>query len=324
MRTGFQALRCGALAILLHGAIAAAQNYPTGPIRIVVPFPPGGGTDILTRLIGQKLNEAWGQPVVVENRGGANGTIGAAAVAKAPPDGYTMLVVPAGFAVNPSIYKSLPFDTLKDLAPVSLLASNPSVLVVHPSFPPRTVKELVEFLKAHPGEINYASSGNGSPPHMMTELFKLMTGTKINHVPYKGGGPATIAVVAGEVPIYILNPSQAAPHIKSGRVRPLGVTSEKRDPAFPDIPTIAEAGVPGYAMTNWYGLFVPAGTPRPVVNKIQGEVVRILNLAVVKERLAAEGATVVGSTPEQFTAFLKEEIAKDARVVKASGLTATD
>ncbi len=317
-------LRYLLLALLLQGAVASAQNYPIGPLRIVVPFPPGGGTDILSRVIAQKLNEAGGQPAVVENRGGANGTIGAAAVAKAPPDGHTMLIVPAGFAANPTIYKTLPFDATKDLAAVSQLSTNPSILVVHPSFPPRTVKELIAFLKAHPGEINYASSGNGSPPHMMTELFKLMTGTRINHVPYKGGGPATIAVVAGEVAMYILNPSQAAPHIKSGRVRALGVTSEKRDPAFPDIPTIAEGGVAGYAMTNWYGLLVPGGTPKPVIAKIHGEVVRILNLAAVKERLAAEGATVVGSTPEEFAAFLKEEIAKDARVVKASGLTATD
>jgi len=306
MGTAFGKVRFLALALVLPGAVAVAQNYPNAPIRFVVPFPPGGGTDILARLVGQKLNEAWGQPVVVENRGGANGTIGAAVVAKAPPDGYTMLAVPAGFAANPSIYKSLPFDAGRDFAPVTQLASNPSVLV------------------AHPDEINYASSGSGSPPHMMTELFKLMTGTRMNHIPYKGGGPATIAIVAGEVPVYVMSPVQAAPHIKSGRVRALGVTGAKRDAAFPDLPTIAEAGVPGYAMTNWYGLFVPAGTARPVIGKLHSAVVRILGLAVVKERLAAEGATVVGSTPEEFAAFVKDEIAKAARVVKASGLTATD
>jgi tripartite-type tricarboxylate transporter receptor subunit TctC len=324
MSIAFQRLECLAVAILLQSAVATAQNYPAAPIRFIVPFPPGGGTDILARIIGQKLNEAWGQPVVVENRGGANGTIGAAAVAKAAPDGYTMLAVPAGFAANPGIYKSLPFDAIKDFAPVTQLASNPSVLVVHPSFPPGSVQELVAFLKAHPNEINYASSGNGSPPHMMTELFKLMTGTRMNHIPYKGGGPATIAIVAGEVPVYVMSPVQAAPHIKSGRVRALGVTSDKRDPAFPDLPTIAEAGVPGYAMTNWYGLFLPAGTSKPVIGKLHAEVVRILAIAVVKERLAAEGATVVGSTPEEFAVFVKDEIAKAARVVKASGLTAAD
>lgn len=312
---------CAVLVGPLLSGLAFAQNYPSGPLRMIVPFPPGGGTDIFARLIAQKLNEAWGQPVVVDNRGGANGTIGAAVAAKSAPDGLTMLIVPSGFAVNPSIYRNLPFDSTKDLAPVTEIASNPSVLVVHPSFPPRTVKELIAFLKTHPNEINYASSGNGSPPHMMTELFKLMTGTRMTHVPYKGGGPATVAVVAGEVPVYILAPAQAAPFLKSGRLRGLGVTSDKRDPAFPDLPSIAEAGVPGYAMTNWYGLFVRAGTPDAALRKLHAEMVRILNLQEVKDRLASEGYTVVASTPEQFAAFLKDEMAKDARVVKAAGIT---
>ncbi|MBI2225073.1 MAG: tripartite tricarboxylate transporter substrate binding protein, partial [Betaproteobacteria bacterium] len=244
--------------------------------------------------------------------------------AKAAPDGQTMLIVPSGFAVNPSIYKSLPFDSTRDLAPVTQFASNPSVLAVHPSFPPRTVKELIAFVKARPNEINYASSGNGSPPHLMTELFKLMTGIRMTHVPYKGGGPATVAVVAGEVPVYILAPAQAAPFLKAGRLRGLGVTSDKRDPAFPDLPTIAEAGVPGYAMTNWYGLFVPAGTPVTALRKLHAEMVRIVNLQEIKDRLAGEGSTVVGSTPEQFAAFLKAEMVKAARVVKAAGITASN
>ena len=260
------------VAVLLPSGFAAAQSYPAGPLRMIVPFPPGGGTDILGRVIAQKLNEAWGQPVVVENRGGANGTMGAALAAKAAPDGQTMLIVPSGFAVNPSIYKNLPFDSTRDLAPVTQFASNPSVLT-----------------KARPNEINYASSGNGSPPHLMTELFKLMTGTRMNHVPYKGGGPATVAVVAGEVPIYVLAPAQAAPFLKSGRLRGLGVTSDKRDPAFPELPTIAEAGVPGYAMTNWYGLFVPAGTPEAALRKLHAEMVRIVKLQEIKDRLAVRG-----------------------------------
>jgi len=317
-------LKCAVVAVLLHSGFAAAQNYPAGPLRMIIPFPPGGGTDILGRLIAQKLNEAWGQPVVVDNRGGANGTIGAAAAAKADPDGHTMLIAVSGFAANPSIYKNLPFDSIRDLAPVTQFSWNPSVLAVHPSFPPRTVKELIAFAKARPNEINYASSGNGSPPHLMTELFKLMTGTRMTHVPYKGGGPATIAVVAGEVPIYILSPAQAAPFLKSGRLRGLGVTSDTRDPAFPDLPTIAEAGVPGYAMTNWYGLFVPAGTPEAALRKLHAEMVRIVNLPDVKARLARGGSTVVGSTPEEFAAFLKAEIAKVARVVKAAGITASN
>lgn len=317
-------LKGAVVAVLLQSGFAAAQNYPAGPLRMIIPFPPGGGTDILGRLIAQKLNEAWDQPVVVDNRGGANGTIGAALAAKADPDGHTMLIAVSGFAANPSIYKNLPFDSIRDFAPVTELASNPSVLAVHPSFPPRTVKELIAFVKARPNEINYASSGNGSPPHLNTEMFKLMTGIRMTHVPYKGGGPATIALVAGEVPIYIMAPAQAAPFLKSGRLRALGVTSDKRDPAFPDLPTLAEAGVPGYAMTNWYGVFLPAGTPEAALRKLHAEMVRIVNLPDVKARLARQGNTVVGSTPEQFAAFLKAEIDKVARVVKAAGITASN
>jgi len=312
------------LVVVAQCGLAAAQGYPSGPVRLIVPYPPGGGTDTLARLLARKLNEAWGQPVVVENRGGANGTIGAAVVARAPADGHTVLIVPIGFAVNPNLYKNLPFDSVRDFAPVSQLSSNPSVLVVHPSLPVRTVKELIALLKAHPGEIDYASSGNGSTPHLATELFKLMSGTRMTHVPYKGGGPATIDVVAGHVPVYIMSPVQAAPHLKSGRLRALAVTSAQRDPAFPDLPTIAEAGVPGYAMINWYGMLVPAGTPGPVVNKLQADTVRTLKLPEVKDRLAAEGGTVVGSTPAEFAAFLKEEMAKYARIVKAAGMTATN
>jgi tripartite-type tricarboxylate transporter receptor subunit TctC len=312
------------LAIVAAPNLAIAQTYPSAPMRIIVPFPPGGGTDILSRAIAQKLNEAWGQSVVVDNRGGANGTIGAAAAAKASPDGHTLLVVPSGFAVNPSIYKNLPFDSLKDLAPVSQLAASPLVLVVHPSFPPKNVKELVAFLKARPGEINYGSSGNGSPPHLATELFKLLTATKMTHIPYKGAGPAAVDVIAGQIPIYFMNALQAVPHMKSARLRALGVTSEKRFPGLPDVPTIAEAGVPGYSMTNWYGMLVPAQTPRSAIAKLQGEVARILNTPELKERLSGEGAEVVASTPEQFAAFLKDEMAKAARIVEASGMTATN
>jgi len=313
-----------ALVLALSGGPALAQTYPSGPIRMIVPFPPGGGTDILARALAQKLNEAWGQPVIVDNRGGANGTIGAAVAAKAPPDGLTLLVVPSGFAVNPNIYKNLPFDTLKDFAPVTQLAASPLVLVVHPSFPPRNVKELIAFLKARPGEINYGSSGNGSPPHLATELFKLMTSTKITHIPYKGAGPAAVDVIAGQIPIYFMNALQAVPHMKSGRLRPMGVTSDKRFPGLPDVPTIAEAGVPGYSMTNWYGMLAPAKTPGASIMKLQGEVARILNLPELKARLSSEGAEVVASTPERFTAFLKQEIDKDAKIVNASGMTATD
>jgi tripartite-type tricarboxylate transporter receptor subunit TctC len=313
-----------ALTLCVAWSPAFAQNYPSGPVRIVVPVPPGGGTDILARSLAQRLNEAWGVSVIVDNRGGANGTIGAALVAKAPADGQTLIIVPSGFAVNPSIYRNLPFDTAKDFAPVSELASSPLVLVVHPSFPPRNVKELIAFLEARPNEINYGSSGNGSPPHLATELFKLMTGTKMTHIPYKGAGPAAIDVIAGQIPIYFMNALQATPHIKAGRVRALAVTSGKRFPGLANVPTMAEAGVPGYDYTNWYGMLAPAGTPRSSVTKVQAEVARILNLPEIKERLSGEGALVVASTPEEFAAFLKHEIAQFAKIVKASGMTATN
>ena len=313
-----------AAAPLLTAANVCAQAWPSKPIRIVVPFAAGGPADITARTIAPRLTELLGPAVIVDNRGGANGTIGAAAAAKAAPDGHTMLLVPSGFAVNPSIYKSLPYDTVKDLAPVTQLAASPLVLVVHPSFPAKSVKELIALLKSRPGEINYGSSGNGSPPHIATELFKLMTGTKMTHVPYKGAGPATVDLIAGQIPIYFMNALSAVPQMKQGRVRPLGVTSDKRFAGLPQVPTIAESGVPGYSMTNWYGLLVPAGTPRASLMKLHGEVVRILNLPELKERLSSEGAEVVGSTPEQFAAFLRDEIAKDARIVKASGMTATN
>jgi tripartite-type tricarboxylate transporter receptor subunit TctC len=310
--------------LALAATPAAAQTYPSAPMRIVVPFPPGGGTDILARSLAQKLNEAWSVSVIVDNRGGANGTIGAAVVAKAPPDGHTLLLVPSGFAVNPSIYKTLPFDAVKDFAPVSQLASSPLVLVVHPSFPPKSVKELVAFLKARPNDINYGSSGNGSPPHLATELFKLLTGTSMTHIPYKGAGPAAVDVIAGQIPIYFMNALQAVPHIKAGRVRALAVTSGARFPGLANIPTIAEAGVPGYAYTNWYGMLAPAGTPRASIGKLHAEIARILNLPEIKERLSAEGALVVASTPDDFAAFLKQEMTQFGRVVKASGMTATN
>jgi tripartite-type tricarboxylate transporter receptor subunit TctC len=308
---------------LLAGSICA-QTYPAGPIRIVVPYPPGGGTDILSRQIAQRLNESWSVPVIVDNRGGAAGTIGTALVAKAPADGQTLLVVPSGYAVNPSIYKNLPYDSLRDLAPVSQLAASPLILCVHPSFPPQSVKELIAFLKARPGQIDFGSSGNGSPPHFATEQFKLLTGTRMTHIPYKGAGPAAIDLIAGQIPIYFMNALSAVPHIRSGRLRALGVTSPKRFDALPQLPTIAEAGVPGYDMTNWYGMLAPGGTPRAVVDKLQLEVARILKLPDLRERLNNEGAAVVASKPDEFARFLKVEMEKAAKIVRASGMTASN
>ncbi len=302
--------------------LAQAQNYPSAPMRIVVPFPPGGGTDMLARMLSQKLNETWGQPVITDNRPGANGTIGAGHVATTKPDGLTMLLVPSGFAVNPSIYPKLPFDTLRDFQPITQLAASPLLVVVHPSLPVKSIKELIALAKSNPGMINYASSGNGSPPHLATEQFKYMTGIQMTHVPYRGGGPALADTLAGHVPIYFNALLPAMPHAKSGRLRALAVTTAKRFPAVPDIPSIEEAGVPGYDMSNWYGLLVAGKTPRDIYMKLNAEVVRILNLPDVKDRLANDGAAVVGSTPDDFMAFLRKEIVKNANIVKLSGMAA--
>jgi tripartite-type tricarboxylate transporter receptor subunit TctC len=297
-----------------------AQNYPNGPLRIVSPYPPGGGTDILARTLGQKLNERFNQPAVVENRSGANGTVGAAFVAKSAPDGHTMLVVPAGYAANPSLYKNLPFDQARELAAVSLIASGPLVLVVHPSLPIKSVKELIALAKAQPGALNIGSAGNGSLPHLSAELFNTMAGIKIVHIPFKGSGAAVIDVLSGQVPIYFMNVLQSLPMIKSGKLRPLGVSSPQRSAIAPDLPSIAEAGLKGFDMTNWYGLLVQGATPRDTINKLQQEVTRILNLPELKERLAGEGMTVVGSTAEQFVEFLASETAKFNRIIQTAGI----
>ncbi len=318
------------MAALLFAATAGAQTpstgaaYPSGPMVMVVPFPPGGGTDILGRALAQKLNEAWGQPVIVENRAGANGVIGTAQVARAAPDGHTMLIVPGGLAINPAIRKDLPYDTLRDLAPVMQLASSPLVLSVHPSFPPRSVKELVAFTKARPNEVNFGTSGNGSPPHLAAELFKVLSGTQMTHIPYKGAGPAVVDLIAGQIALYFMNALQVVPYVRSGQVRALGLTSTTRSAALPGVPTIAEAGVPGYELTHWYGLLVRGGTPQASVQKLHTEIARILKLPDVEKRLAGEGATIVASTPERFREFLVVEMKKAAQIVKASGMTASN
>jgi len=301
-----------------HGALAQT-GYPAGTIRVVSPYPPGGGTDILSRVIGQKLNENLKQPVVVENRAGANGTIGAAYVAKSPPDGLTMLIVPAGYAANPALYKSLPYDQSKDLAPVSHLASGPLVLVVHPSLPVKSVKDLVTLAKSRPGEINVGSAGNGSLPHLCAELFNSAAGVKLTHIPYKGSGAAIVDGLGGQVPVYFMNILQSLPLIKAGKLRALGVTSPQPSAIAPDLPAIAQT-VPGFDMTNWYGLLVAGGTSRDIINKLQQEVARVLNLPELKERLAGEGMTTVASTPEQFVEFLAKETAKYNRIIKSAGI----
>ena len=289
-------------------------------MRIVVPFTPGGGTDILSRILAQKLNESWGQPVVVENRAGAGGTLGTAVVAKAAGDSQTILVMPAGYAGNPSLYKKLPYDQNKELAPVSLLASGPLVLVVHPSMPVKSIKELVAFARARPGELNYGSPGAGTLPHLSAELFNSMNHIKMIQIPYKGAGAAVTDVMAGRVPVYFMNILQSLPLIKAGKLRALGVTTPERTAIAPEIPAIAEAGLKGFDMTNWYGMLVPATTPREVIVKLNAEVARILKLPELRSRLADDGMTVVAGTPEQFAEFLARETTKFSRVIETAGI----
>lgn len=311
------------LVMLALPLISAAQNYPGGPMRVVVPYPPGGGTDILGRLLAQKLNESRGQPVVVDNRPGANGTVGTAFVAKAADDGQTMLIVPAGYAANPSLYKRLPYDQTRELAPVSRLASGPLVLVVHPSLPAKSVRELIALARARPGELNFGSAGSGSLPHLSAELFDSMSNVRMVHIPYKGAGAAVTDLLAGRVPVYFMNILQSLPLIQGGKLRALGVTTPERSTIAPEIPTIAERGLKGFDMTNWYGLLVPAATPRAAVSRLGVEVTHILQFPELKAQLAKSGMTVVASTPEQFGEFLAHEMAKYARIIETAGIKGT-
>jgi len=319
---------CAAGGLLLPLALVSgatrAQDYPSGPLRVVVPFQAGGSTDMVARTLAQKLKDRFNQPVVVENRAGANGTIGAAVVAKSPPDGHTMLLVQSGFVSNPILMRNLPYDQARDLAPVSSLASGPMVLVVHPSLPAKSVRELIALAESRPGELNFGSPGNGSLSDLCAELFDAMAGVKMTHVPYKGSGGALADVLAGRVPVYYMNLVLALPYLKDGRLRALGVTTRERSAITPELPTIDEAGLPGYEMTTWYGLFVQGATRRGVIAKLQQEVAQILNQPAMKERIAADGMTVVASAPGQFAAFLERETEKYARIIEAAGIKAID
>jgi tripartite-type tricarboxylate transporter receptor subunit TctC len=298
---------------------AFAQTYPTKPIRIVVPWPPGGGTDVVSRTIAGKMNETLGQPAIVDNRAGANGIIGADQVAKAPADGYTVLITIASHAINPTLYAKLPYDNA-DLLPVSLLAEYPFVITVHPSLPVKTLREFIAIAKARSGQLTYASSGNGSGPHLGMELFMSMAGINMVHVPYKGAGQAMTDLVSGQVQVFLNNFLAGMQMIKAGRLRALAVTSAKRSAAAPELPTVSEAGVPGYVVTGWYGMFVPAATPAPVVATLHAATVKALRSKDVAERLSNEAAEIVAGTPPQFAEFLKTEIAKWAGVIRKSKL----
>jgi len=300
---------------------ANAQGYPAKPIRIIVPFPPGGIADLFARVIGQKFGEAWGQPGVVENRPGAGGNIGAELVAKSPADGYTLVTGSIGtHAVNVSIFSKLAYDPIRDFAPVALIMEAEGLLVLHPSVPVKSVKELIALAKARPGQIAYASAGHGTASHLAGELFKSLAKVDMVHVPYKGNVPALTDLIAGQTSLLFATMPTALPHVQSGRLKALAVASIARSPAAPQLPTIAESALPGYAVTNWIGFFAPAGTPREVVTKLNAEVVRVMQAPDIQKRLATEGAKFSPWTPDQFAAFVKAEISKWAKVVKEVGI----
>jgi tripartite-type tricarboxylate transporter receptor subunit TctC len=310
--------------VLSMSGVAAAQtattSYPTKPIRFVIPFPPGGPADIFGRTIGQQLSDRWNQQIVIDNRAGAGGNIGADIVAKAPPDGYTMLMGFVGtHAINPTLYKSLPYDNIKDFEPVGLVATATIVLVTHPTVQAKSVKELIALAKTKPGELTFGSPGNGTPQHLAGELFNTMAQVKTTHIPYKGAVPALQDLLGGRISFIFSSMPPAIPHMKLGKINGLAVTSPKRSPATPELPTVAESGLPGYEVINWYGVLLPARTPKDIVGKLDGEIRRIMSLPEVKERLAGQGAETLTSTPQEFGAFIKSETAKWAKVVKFSG-----
>ncbi len=314
------ALAIFALAGTVH---AQANDYPAKPIRLVVPAAPGGGADFLARIVGVKLGELVGQSVVVENRAGASGTIAADGTAKSPGDGYTVLMGQStSIVIAPQLYPKLPYDTLRDLKPVTLVAEVPNVMVVHPSVPANTVKDLIALAKAKPDMLNFGSSGNGAPSHLAGEMFKSATGTRLVHVPYKGAGPAVNALIAGEIQVMFAPIVAVLPQVKAGRLRALGVTSAKRSAAAPDLPTLAEAGLTGYEISSWFGLFVPASTPAAVVDKLFKETSRVLKSPDVLERFAKEGAEPVGSTPADFNNYVRTEFVKYNKVIKDNGIKA--
>lgn len=305
---------------LLPGA-AFAQAYPSKSIRFVVPFAPGGGNDILGRVVALKLNEAFGVPVVVDNRGGAGGTIGTDIVTKSPPDGYTMLINNVSLAVNVTLYPKLPYDTLKDLEPVSLAGRQPNILVAHPTLPVKSVKELLALMRARPGQLTYSSGGIGTSSHLSAELFKLTAKVDMLHVPYKGMGPALIDLVSGQVQVSMATMASALPHIKSNRIRALAVTTAKRVDVVPDVPTMQEAGLKDFDYSTWYGILVPAGTPPAVISTVNAALIKVLATPDVKNKFGAQGVDPVFTTPPEFKAYLKSEVEKWAKVVKASGMT---
>ena len=312
-------IRCVLVILLGAPAWAAAQGYPSGPVRIVVPFPAGGGVDTMGRIVAQKLTEHMGRTFVIENRGGANGNIGTEIAAKSAKDGYTLLMTGAGFVTNPSLYAKPGYDPIRDFDAISLLSLAPNVLVVHPSLPAKSVAELAALARARPGQVQYGSAGSGSTPHLAAELFKTMAKVEMTHVPYRGTGPATIGLLAGEISVMFLPTTNAVPLARAGRVRGLAVTTAARVAALPELPTVAEAGMKGYESNQWYGMLAPAGTAEETLNALNAQLQTIMHSAEMKDRLTGDGLVSVGSTRGAFASHIKEEIAKWAKVIKQSG-----
>jgi tripartite-type tricarboxylate transporter receptor subunit TctC len=312
-----------AIALALIAPFATGQPYPNRPVRLVVGFPAGGNVDIPARIVAAKLAEIWGTAVVIDNRAGAGGNIGSEFVARAAADGYTLLVCnAASHGINPSFYRNIGFDAVRDFAAISSIGSTANILLVHPSMPVATVRAFVAYAKANPGKINMASAGVGTSQHMALELFKSMTGAQLVHVPYKGGHPALMDLLGGQVPGMFAAVPTSQPVIKAGKVRALGVTSPKRSPKLPEVPTIAESGVPGYAVTSWYGLCAPAAVPKQILAKVHDDLLKALAMSDTRERLAEQGIDVGGSGADEFAEFIKSEVAKWARVIKEAGIGA--
>jgi tripartite-type tricarboxylate transporter receptor subunit TctC len=320
MYRSFCKVLLAALALALPAFAGAQSAYPNKPIRFVVPFAPGGGTDIIARVVAQQLNEALGQPVVVDNRGGAGSTLGTDIVAKAPADGYTMLLGNISLAFNAWLYKKLPYNAIKDLAPVTMVAVQPNIVVVHPSVAAKTIKELAELARKQPGKITFASAGAGSGTHLAGEMIKDIFKIDMLHVPYKGTGPALSDLIGGQVQMMVSTFASALPHVKSGKLRSLGVTSLKRSAAAPDIPTLNETGIPGYDYSTWYALFMPAGTPRAAIDKVSQATRKVLAQNETRQRLEGQGVEALGGTPAELGAYLKSETDKWGKVVRAAGI----
>jgi tripartite-type tricarboxylate transporter receptor subunit TctC len=319
-RSVLQGFLTAALTALMSDA-APGQAYPTRPIHVVVPSSPGAGvTDIMARLVGQHLSARIGQQIVIDNRPGASGIIGAEVVSRAAPDGYTLLVANVSLVVNPFLYPKMPYDALKDFIPVTMINSAPMLLVVHPSVPAKSVSELIAYAKSHPAQLNYGSGGLGSTPYLAAELFKSLAGIDVVHVPYKGGAPALSDLVGGQVSFMIENMPGTMPYVRAGNLRALAITSPQRSELAPELPTMAEAGVPGYEMSGWNGLFAVKGTPPEIVAKLHSEVAKILRTAEVRQELAALGAEPVGDTPEEFAAFLKADMARWGKIIQDKGI----